>query len=71
MATQKEIQTEINNLRAILDSGATSYAQDGESTTFDHASIRRRITELDNELARITGTRPKRPRIFGVNMTRI
>jgi hypothetical protein len=46
-----EIDAALSQLRAILDSGATSVTVAGRIVTYDLAAIRRRIGELEHEQA--------------------
>ena len=64
MATPSEIRDRIDAINAILQAGVTSNAVDGESTSFNHDSLRRERTELRQQL----GTERKRHRVFNFNM---
>lgn len=64
----KEIKDAIENLEAILDSGASTVAQDGQTTVFDLKQVRERLLELRQELATVEGKKPRRPLFNSVNM---
>jgi len=58
--SDETIQATIANLQAILDSGATTVTEDGETVAFDADAARRRIRELR---AQLTGARSAARRI--------
>lgn len=66
--TAKQIQEAIDNLEAILDSGASTVAQDGQTTVFDLKQIRERLSELRQELATTQGKQPRRPLFNKINL---
>ena len=59
--TQTELNTAIANLEQILDSGATTVAQDGSTTVFDLDRAAARLKDLKTELATLQGKKPRRP----------
>lgn len=61
--TDAEIETKIAELEEILDSGATQINVDGTTTTLDHTSIRKRITELRSQHSTQKSRRPRASRI--------
>lgn len=65
MATETDSQ-KLARLRTLLESGVTSTSLDGETTSFDIASVRREIARLEVK----TGVRRKRGRIITVDMGR-
>lgn len=54
---------EIARLRAILNSGQTSYSVEGQTVNYDLAAIRRRLQELIASDDTETVTRPRVSRI--------
>ncbi len=58
-----EIKEAIAHLEAVLDSGATTVAQDGSTTVFDLDRAAARLLDLKAELATLQGKK-KRRRIF-------
>jgi hypothetical protein len=56
------MRTRLEAIDAILQSGVTSNAVDGESTSFNHDTLRRERLELRRTL----GLTPKRHRVFVV-----
>jgi len=64
MPTPAEMRTRLEAIDAILQSGVTSNAVDGESTSFNHDTLRRERLELRRTL----GLTPKRHRVFNFNM---
>lgn len=64
MPTPAEMRTRLDAIDAILQSGVTSNAVDGESTSFNHDTLRRERLEL----RRVLGLTPKRSRVFNLNM---
>ena len=66
--TERELKEQIENLEAILNSGATETLRDGHMVKFDHESIRKRIGELKAELAALTGKEPAKRLFYGMNL---
>lgn len=64
MQTPEEKQARIAAINAILESGLTSNSVDGESSTFNHATLRDERRRLQREL----GIKKKRNRVFNFNM---
>lgn len=64
MATASELRERIEAIDAILQTGVKSNSVDGESTSFDHDSLRRERTQLREQL----GYTRKRNRVFNLNM---
>ena len=64
MPTPTEIRDRIAEIDRILTAGVTSNSVEGESSTFNHDTLRRERTRLQEEL----GTRKKRHRVFNFNM---
>jgi hypothetical protein len=58
-----EIKEAIAHLESVLDSGATTVAQDGSTTVFDLDRAAARLTDLKAELSTLQGKK-KRRRIF-------
>ena len=58
-----DIKEAISNLEQVLDSGATTVAQDGSTTVFDLDRAAARLTDLKAELSTLQGKK-KRRRIF-------
>ena len=50
-----ELQEAITDIESALNSGATSHTSDGQSTSWDHDSLRQRLVDLKNELADLEG----------------
>ena len=59
----KEIKEAIAHLESVLDSGATTVAQDGSTTVFDLDRAATRLADLKAELSTLQGKK-KRRRIF-------
>jgi len=51
MPTPEEIQAKIDEINETLDSGVTSVDNKGVRTTISHDSLRRRRSELQDQLA--------------------
>lgn len=68
MATKEEIEAAIASLEDLINSGATSVQQDGQTVAFDQTLGRKRLRELKQELATINGTKKVRPRAFNINL---
>ena len=66
--TERELKEQIENLEAILNSGATETLRDGHMVKFDHDSIRKRIVELKAELAALTGKTVTKRLFYGMNL---
>jgi hypothetical protein len=64
--TSETTLDKINRLRALLESGVTSSSVDGETTSFDLASVRRELIRLEREY----GIRRKRSRVITPAMGR-
>jgi hypothetical protein len=56
-----DIKEAISNLEQILDSGATTVAQDGSTTVFDLDRATARLKDLKSELATLQGKKTRRP----------
>ena len=61
--TEHDLREKIDNLNAILASGATETVRDGHVVRFDHTSIRKEIVALQQELDELMGN-TKRNRLF-------
>lgn len=59
--TREELKEQIENLERILNSGASSITEDGQTTTFDIQATRVRLNELRARLNKIEGRRARRP----------
>ena len=57
----QEIKDAIANCEAILDAGATTVSVDGNTTVFDLDHIRKRLRDLQDELAKAQGKTRRRP----------
>jgi hypothetical protein len=66
---REELQGQIETLERILNSGASSVSEDGQSTTFDLDSVRDRLLDLKTELNRIDGRRAPRPMMGQINLS--
>ncbi len=64
MATAIELRTRLDAIDAILQAGVTSNSVDGETTSFNHDTLRRERIELRRTL----GMQKKRSRVFNLNM---
>jgi len=58
----------IAQIRKILRSGVSSTTVDGESTTFDLASLRKELHQLESE---DDTQRTRRPRIASIDLSRL
>lgn len=58
MSTPAEIRTRIDEIDAILQSGAKSVTVDGVTTTWDHDSLRAERSDLERKLSPQTRRRP-------------
>ncbi len=59
--SETEIKEAIANLEQILDSGATTVAQDGSTTVFDLDRASARLKDLKAELSTLQGRQTRRP----------
>ena len=66
--TVQQVEAEINQLRNLINSGVKSTTIDGHSVTFDIDSARKSLRALESELADLTGSARKRPRILPVRL---
>ncbi len=64
MATTTELTTRLEAINVILQTGVQSNSVDGESTSFNHDTLRRERTEIRQQL----GMEKKRSRVFNLNM---
>ena len=64
MATATEMRTRLDAIDAILQAGVQSNSVDGESTSFNHETLRLERRELRRTL----GMEKKRARVFNLNM---
>lgn len=64
MATTQEKRDRLAAIDEILQSGVTSTTVDGETTSFDHDTLREERTRLQEQL----GQKSKRHRVFNFNM---
>jgi hypothetical protein len=64
MATQQELRDRIADIDTILQKGVSSNAVDGESTSFNHDTLRQERQRLEERL----GSKTKRHRVFNFNM---
>jgi hypothetical protein len=62
-----ELQEAIADIESALNSRATSHTSDGQSTSWDHDSMRKRLVELKNELDAIDG-RQSRPLTYTIKL---
>jgi hypothetical protein len=68
MACTQDLQNRITELESLIDSGATSITQDGQTVAFDVTSARKRLRELKNELEKANDGPKRRPRIFTIDL---
>ena len=66
--TEAELIDAIENLEALLDSGASTVTQDGHTTVFNLDMAHKRLRELRRELAQIRGQRTRRPLFVRINL---
>tara|TARA_R110002020_G_scaffold36125_1_gene108596 strand:+ start:71 stop:292 length:222 start_codon:yes stop_codon:yes gene_type:complete len=66
--TEQELNDAIDNLQAILNSGATETVRDGHSVKFDHDSIRATLRELKAELDTLCGNTVSNRLFYGMNL---
>tara|TARA_R110002020_G_scaffold368536_5_gene580372 strand:- start:9049 stop:9261 length:213 start_codon:yes stop_codon:yes gene_type:complete len=59
--TVTELKEAISNLEQVLDSGATTVAQDGSTTVFDLDRASARLKDLKAELSTLQGKKTRRP----------
>lgn len=64
MTTPTEMRARLDAIDSILQSGVTSNSVDGESTSFNHDTLRRERLKLRRAL----GLSTKRARVFNLNM---
>ena len=64
MATATELRARLDAIDAILQAGVRSNSVDGDSTTFDHTTLRLERREIRRTL----GIEKKRARVFNLNM---
>jgi hypothetical protein len=64
MATEQEMRDRIAEIDTILQSGVNSNAVDGESTSFNHETLRQERQALKVQV----GDKKKRHRVFNFNM---
>ncbi len=64
MASQSEIRDRIAEIDTILQSGVSSNSVEGESTSFNHDTLRHERQQLLERL----GTKTKRHKVFNFNM---
>jgi len=64
MTTRAEIKERLERNRQLLSSGVTSSTVAGESVSFDLDRIARQVAQDEATL----GQRPKRARVFNLNM---
>ena len=62
------IKEAIATLEDLINSGATSVSQDGQTVAFDQDKARKRLRELKQQLAVIEGTKRTRPKAFNINL---
>lgn len=67
---REQLREQIETLERILNSGATSVSEDGQSTTFDLDSVRDRLLDLRTELNRVEGRRAPRPLMGQIDLSR-
>lgn len=70
MATREELTEQIATLERILNSGATSVTEDGQTTAFDHDAIRHRLMSLRSRLNKLDGKRSPRPMMGQIDLSR-
>lgn len=64
MTTAAEKRARIQEIETILQSGVTTNSVEGETTSFNHDTLREERTRLEQQL----GRRQKRHRVFNFNM---
>lgn len=64
MATEQEMRDRIAEIDTILQSGVSSNSVDGESTSFNHETLRQERQALQVQV----GDKKKRHRVFNFNM---
>ena len=62
-----ELQQAIADIETALNAGATSHTSDGQSTTWDQASLRIRLVELQNQLEGLNG-KQSRPLTYTIRL---
>ncbi len=58
-----EIRSRVNDLRELLESGATSITVDGTTTAFDLKEVRVELRNLERQLPEFKDRRPRSSRI--------
>jgi hypothetical protein len=69
MATEAELQTQIGNLEALVNTGASTIAQDGHTTVFDLEFANKRLRALRQELATKQNKTTRRPIFNRINLS--
>ena len=69
MPTETELKTQIANLEAIVNTGASTVAQDGHTTVFDLDFANKRLRALRQELAVKQNKTTRRPIFNRINMS--
>ena len=67
--TLSEVKDAIANCEAILDAGATTVSVDGNTTVFDLEEVRKRLRDLQDELAKLQGRVRRRPLFNNVDLS--
>lgn len=62
------VKASIETLEDLINSGATSVSQDGQTVAFDQGAARKRLRELKQQLATLEGSKRTRPRAFNINL---
>lgn len=68
--TRQELVEAIRDLHKLIDSAAVSHVVDGQSTAFDQDAARKRLGELENQLADLDGVRRPRPLFNTLSLSR-
>lgn len=64
MASQQDIRDRIAEIDTVLQSGVSSNSVEGESTSFNHDTLRQERQRLEEKL----GQKTKRHKVFNFNM---
>ena len=64
-----ELKEAIANCEAILDAGATTVSVEGNTTVFDLDQVRKRLRDLQDELAKRNGKTRRRPLFNNVDLS--
>lgn len=64
-----DLKSAIENLEAILDSGASMVTLDGETTQFNLPQVESRLRTLKAELATLQGKKNRRPIFNRINLS--